>query len=149
MPVSERVAYRERLVLPVSWALLVLAVAGLAAAELHSGAGGWHAVLPYAVLLPVAVLALVLVSRQEIRVEAGVLHVPGARAPLSAFGTPEVLESEALRLWLGPNADAAAWIAVRPWLRSAVRLPVTDPEDDTPYWVVGTRRPVALVAALS
>jgi hypothetical protein len=147
--VPDRAAYRERLALPVSWALLLLAVAGLAAAELHSGAGGWRAMVPYAVLLPLAVLTLVLVSRREIRVEAGVLHVPGARAPLSAFGTPEVLEREALRLWLGPNADAAAWVAVRPWLRTAVRLPVTDPEDDTPYWIVGTRRPVALLAALS
>ncbi|MDP9182948.1 MAG: DUF3093 domain-containing protein, partial [Actinomycetota bacterium] len=101
------------------------------------------------VLPPLTALGLALLSRRQIRVEDGVLHVPGARAPVTAFGTPEVLEREALRLWLGPHADAAAWVAVRPWQRTAVRLPVTDPEDDTPYWVVGTRRPVALLAALA
>jgi hypothetical protein len=147
--VPARAVYRERLAVPLSWALLVLVTVGLAAAELHGGSHGWRAVVPYATLLPPAVLALALLSRREIRVVDGVLHVPGARAPLSAFGPPEVLERDALRLWLGPNADAAAWVAVRPWLRTAVRLPVTDPDDDTPYWVVGTRRPVALLAALS
>lgn len=134
---------------PVSWAIVTLAIAVLAAAELHGGAEGWRSVVPYAVLPPLTALGLVLLSRRQIRVEEGVLHVPGARAPVTAFGTAEVLEREALRLWLGPNADAAAWVAVRPWQRTALRLPVTDPEDDTPYWVVGTRRPVALLAALS
>ncbi len=157
MGVSDRAAaappdaprYRERFVIPLRWALPVLIVAGLAAAELHGGADGLRAVLPYALVPPVAVIALVLVSRREIRVEDGLVHVPGARAPLSAFGPPELLEGPDLRRWLGPQADATAWVAVRPWHRSAVRLPVVDPEDDTPYWIIGTRRPLALLAALS
>jgi len=136
-------------VVPVWWVLTGLVVAGLAAAELHSGAHGLRAVLPYAVLLPLTVVGLVLLSRRQIRVEDGVLHVPGARAPLTAFGPPEVLEGQSLRLWRGPNADARAWVRVPAWSRSAVRLPVVDPEDDTPYWLVGTRRPGALVAALT
>ena len=143
------VTYAERLRVPAWWAVTGLVVALLAAAELHSGAGGWRAVVPYAVLPPLTALALVRLSVREVRVEDGVLHVPGARAPLTAFGPPEVLEGEALRLWMGPHADASAWVAVRPWLRQAVRLPVTDPDDDTPYWLVGTRRPVALVSALA
>jgi hypothetical protein len=147
--VPSRAAYRERLVVPVWWVLGTLALAGIAAAELHGGAGGARAVLPYAVLLPLAALLLVLLSRPEVRVEDGVLHVPGARAPLSAFGPAEVLQGAALRAWMGPRADPAAWVRVRPWLHTAVRLPVVDPEDDTPYWIVGTRRPVALAAALS
>lgn len=142
-------SYRERLVVPAWWAATALVVAGLAAAELHGGAGGWRKVVPYLVVPPVTLLALAFLSRRQIRVEDLVLHVPGARAPLDAFGPPEVLEGEALRLWLGPNADAGAWVAVPAWARSAVRLPVVDPEDDTPYWLVGTRRPGALVDALA
>lgn len=135
--------------MPVWWVLAALALAGLAAAEIHSGAGGWRAVVPYAVLLPLALLALVPMSRRQIRVEDGVLHVPGARAPLTVFGPPEVVEGQALRLWLGPNADTAAWVVVPSWARAAVRLPVLDPDDDTPYWLVGTRRADALAAALT
>jgi hypothetical protein len=147
--VPEQPSYRERLVVPVWWVVAALAVAGLAAAELHGGAGGLRAVVPYVVLPPLAVAGLALLSRKQVRVEGGVLHVPGARAPLTAFGPPEVLDAASLRLWLGPNADATAWVAVPPWARTAVRLPVVDPEDDTPYWLVGTRRADALAAALT
>jgi hypothetical protein len=147
--VAEHPAYKERLVVPVWWVLAALTVAGLAAAELHSGAGGWRAVVPYVTLPPLALLAVAVLSRRQVRVADGVLHVPGARAPLSAFGPPEVLEGPALRLWLGPNADPSAWVAVPAWAKAAVRLPVTDPDDDTPYWLVGTRRADALAAALT
>jgi len=141
--------FRERYRVPVRGVLGVLVVVGFAAAELHGGAGGWRAVVPYAVLIPPAVLSLVLLSRGEVRVADGVLHVPGARAPLSAFGPPEVLEGPALRRVLGPESDQLAWVVVRPWHRAAVRLPVVDPEDDTPYWVVGSRRALALAEVLS
>jgi hypothetical protein len=141
--------FRERYVVPVRAVLGVLVVVGFAAAELHGGAGGWRAIVPYAVLVPPALLCLVLLSRGEVRVADGVLHVPGARAPLSAFGPPEVLEGPALRIALGPEADPRAWVVVRPWHKAAVRLPVVDPEDDTPYWVVGARQALALAEALS
>jgi hypothetical protein len=142
-------SYRERLVVPVWWAVAALGLAVLAAAEVHGGADGWRAVVPYVVLPPLALLALAGLSRKQVRVEDGVLHVPGARAPLSAFGPPEVLDADALRIWLGPNAEVTAWVAVPSWARSAVRLPVVDPEDDTPYWLVGTRRADALAAVLT
>jgi hypothetical protein len=141
--------FRERYVVPVRAVLGVMVVVGFAAAELHGGAGGWRAVVPYALLLPTAVLALVSLSRGEVRVADGVLHVPGARAPLSAFGPPEVLEGPALRRVLGPEADTLALVVMRPWHRTAVRLPVVDPADDTPYWVIGSRRALALAEALS
>jgi len=141
--------YDERLRLPVGWALGLLAGAGLSAASLHGGAGGARAVLPYVILLPAALVLVLLLSRPQVRVADGVLHVPGARAPLTAFGPPEVLEASELRLWMGPRADVRAWVATRPWLRTGVRLPVVDPEDETPYWIVGTRHPAALAEAVA
>jgi Protein of unknown function (DUF3093) len=45
-------------------------------------------------------------------------------------------------------ADPAAFVVSRPWLHTAVRLMVDDPADPTPYWVVGTRRPDRLLAAI-
>ena len=141
--------YRERLRLPVGYALALVGLAVLVAAWVSGGAGAARALLPYALLVPPALALVVVLSRREIRVEDGLLHVPGARAPLSAFGPPEVLDAAALRLWMGPRADTRAWVATRPWLTKGVRLPVIDPEDDTPYWLVGSRHPVALAEALS
>jgi hypothetical protein len=45
-------------------------------------------------------------------------------------------------------ADRNAFLVSRPWLHTAVRLMVTDPDDDTPYWIVGTRQPERLLAAV-
>lgn len=140
--------YRERLRVPVLWALVAVAVALVLAAEIHAGAEGWRSVVPYAVLPPLALLWAVLASRREVRVADGVLHVTGARAPLGAFGEPRVLDREALRRVLGPHADARAFVAVPSWVGTGVLLPVVDPGDDTPYWVVATRHPERLVAAV-
>lgn len=141
--------YTERLRVPLVWAAAALLVAVLLAAEVHGGAGGWRAWVPYAVLPPATLLGVVLASRRRVRLADGVLHVPGARAPVSAFGAPQVLDREALRRRRGPEADARAWVACPAWVKEAVLLAVTDPEDETPCWVVGTRRPEQLTAALA
>jgi hypothetical protein len=48
----------------------------------------------------------------------------------------------------GPLAEPRAYVATKPWLSGSVRVQVEDPEDDTPYWLVGTRDPARLTAAL-
>jgi len=140
--------YTERWVVPALWWPGALGLAGLVAAELHGGAPGTRAVLPYAVLLPLTVLLLAAGSRGQIHVANGVLHVPGARIPVSALDHGVVLDREALRQQTGPMADTRAFVVSRPWLHSAVRLTVSDPQDPTPYWVVGTRHPEQLLSAL-
>ena len=142
------VVYEERLVPPPWVWLAVLGVAGIAAVSLHGGAGGWRVVVPYAVLLPVALAYLVHLSRGRVRVADGVLHVPGARIPLDQLGGVTVLDREGTRRVRGPLADMRAHVATRGWLSQSVRVQVEDPEDDTPYWLIGTRHPHELAAAL-
>jgi hypothetical protein len=142
-------SFRERWIVPLIWWPCALGLATLVAAELHSGAPGTRAVLPYAVLLPLAVVLLAAGSRGSIRIDEGVLHVPGARIPIAQLANGVVLDRETFRIQTGPMADPDAFVVSRPWLHTAVRLTVNDPEDPTPYWVVGTRRPVELLAAIS
>jgi len=141
-------AYEERLVAPAWVWLAVLVVAGIAAASLHGGASGWRAVVPYALLLPLALGLLVRASRGEVRVADGVLHVPGARIPLDHIGGVTPLDREGTRRVRGPLAEPRAFVATRGWLTESVRVQVEDPEDDTPYWLIGTRHPRELAAAL-
>lgn len=141
-------SFKERLVAPAGWWVAGLVVAGFVAATVHSGASGWRAVTPYVLAPAVVLAALAAVSRHRVVVADGVLHVPGARAPLTAFGPAEVLDADGLRLWRGQRAHPWGFAAVQPWSRSGVLLPVVDPDDDTPYWLVATRRPVDLVVAL-
>jgi hypothetical protein len=142
------VTYEERWVVPWWWWPAALGLAGLVAAELHAGAPGSRAWLPYVVLLPLVLVLLAVGSRGRVRVVDAVLHVPGARIPLEHLGDAVALDREGLRRQTGPMADRDAFVVSRPWLHAAVRVMVTDPADDTPYWVIGSRNPERLLAAL-
>lgn len=143
-----RPVYRERWIVPLIWWPFAVGLATLVAAELHSGVPGIRASLPYAVLLPLSVVALAVGSRGAVTLSDGVLDVPGARIPIALLSAGVALDREAFRLQTGPMADPRAYVVSRPWLRTAVRLTVADPDDPTPYWVVGTRRPAELLAAM-
>ncbi|UNX53383.1 DUF3093 domain-containing protein [Georgenia sp. TF02-10] len=151
--------YTERL-LPGPGGLVVVALAGLACGVLALPIGGGAAALVVGVLGTLAVGAIVALSSPVVAVVAGGdpadggqaeelrLRAGGAVIPVGALGPGEVLDAEGLRQALGVSADARDWVCQRPWVRSAVRLPVTDPRDATPSWVVCTRRPAQLLAAL-
>jgi hypothetical protein len=49
----------------------------------------------------------------------------------------------------GPKADPAAHLLLRPYLKKAVYIGLADPADGVPYWLVATRRPTELAAALT
>jgi len=143
------VRFDEGRAAPPLWWVAALGLSVLLAAAVHSGAGGARAVLPY-VVVPALVLGwLALASRGRVRVVDDVLHVPGARIPLSFVGEVTPLDREGVRQVLGPLAEPRAFVTTRPWLAQAVRLQVQDLEDDTPYWLVGTRDPVRLAQVLA
>lgn len=138
----------ERLAVPLWWWPASLVLAALGGAWLHGGSGGWAVALPYAVLGGGALALLAGMSRARVRVRDGVLHVPGARVPLSVVGAVRPLDAEQTRRLRGPTADVRAHVATRAWLPRAVQVQIEDPEDDTPYWLVGTRRPERLAQVL-
>ncbi|MDD9207793.1 DUF3093 domain-containing protein [Georgenia sp. 10Sc9-8] len=152
-PAGQPRPYRERLV-PSAPVYLVVAVLGVSAALL---------VLPFstpgAVAAGVAVTAALVVAlvagSPVVKVEvpggdpaAAELHAGRARIPVSLLGRTEVLDADGVRRVMGTDADARAWVCHRPWVRTALRTEVVDPRDPTPYWLVSTRRPDQLHAAL-
>lgn len=147
VPVTD-VDYDERLTVPWWGWPAGLLLGGVLAAPVHGGAGGARAVVPYVVAAVVVVAVLVRVSRGRVQIAGGVLRVPGARAPLSVVGAVRALSPEQTRRLRGPQADLRAHVAARPWLRRAVQVRIEDPDDDTPYWLVGTARPDELTTAL-
>jgi hypothetical protein len=98
-----------------------------------------------------ALLALALASYGAARVVVAgrELNAGRARIGLEYLGPAEALDADATRRAMGTEADARAFLLVRPYLKRAVRVPVVDPADPTPYWLVGTRHPEALAAALN
>ena len=49
----------------------------------------------------------------------------------------------------GPGAHGLAWLSLRPWIDPVVKIEVSDPGDPTPYWLISSKNPEALLAALS
>lgn len=107
-----------------------------------------------AVFLAVTVTIAIVLGRTAERIAVTDGIDPGLRAGrafLEAWHVGEVteLDRDRSREVLGPGADARAFLAHRGWIPTAVRVEVLDPEDPTPYWLVSTRRPRELAAALT
>ncbi|MEU0153751.1 DUF3093 domain-containing protein [Micromonospora fulviviridis] len=147
-PVAAPPAYAERLGLPW-WAWPAgLALAGLLAAELWMGATGVRAWLPFVLLLPAAAATLWWLGRIRVTVHAGELRVDDAHLPVRFVADAVPLDAAGRREVLGVGSDPLAFVVQRPWVGGAVQVVLDDPDDPTPFWVVSTRRPVELAAAL-
>ncbi|MGW6652191.1 hypothetical protein AMK23_21325 [Streptomyces sp. CB02130] len=140
--------FDERLTAPRSWWFIAFGV-GVACALMLLPLG----TLPMLAGLVGGTAAAALVvsgyGSARIRVVAGSLVAGEARIPLSALGEPEVLDAEEARAWRTHKADARAFMLLRGYVGTAVRVEVTDPEDPTPYVYLSTRDPRGLAAALS
>ncbi len=140
--------YQERLWVPLRWwvqGTLLIATLWLA---LVVAVPGWLPWLLTGLALAgmaaafTAYAAEVVITQDELR--AGRAHID-----LRYVGETLALDAEQTRRIAGVDADARAFLVVRPYLGSSVRVEITDPADPAPYWLVSSRRPVELAEALS
>ncbi|MEV0318332.1 DUF3093 domain-containing protein [Streptomyces sp. NPDC050659] len=147
MTTPQALAYDERLTAPRAWRFIA-ALFGISMALVFLPFGLTAAVIA---LMAGSCLAGCWVSAQgstRIRVTADALVVDDARIPLNALGEPEVLHDEEARAWRTHKADLRAFMAMRSYLPSAVRVEVLDPDDPTPYVYLSSRTPERLAQAL-
>jgi hypothetical protein len=150
---TETVRYRERLSVPWWWWPPGLGLAAVIAYEVNLGIEGLPDWLPYAVLLPVAAVVLTWFGRAEVRVVGGPqddaqLWVGPAHVPVSVIERTGLVPKTAKSAALGRQLDPAAYVVHRAWVGTMVLLVLDDPDDPTPYWLVSTRHPDKVLAAL-
>jgi len=140
-------AFVERVAVPVRWwalaGLAVLALAAIAAA-----------LPPYLLVAIPALGAVALVvalhaSTLSVVVDEHGLRAGRANLPWSAIGAVRALDAESADALRSRDADPRAYLALRGYVATAVRVEVDDAADPTPYWYVSTRRPAELAAALA
>ncbi|HEY3563348.1 MAG TPA: DUF3093 domain-containing protein [Kribbella sp.] len=141
--------YRESLRVPVSWWLIAAAsvvtlfVIVAVPAGVIAGAivGGLAAVL----------LVSLFVRYGGARVEVDEQRLRAGRAQIDRahLGTVEALSGDAARHAFGRDCDPKAYLVLRSYLPGAVRVRITDPDDPAPYWLIATRHPDRLAAALN
>lgn len=145
--------YRERLWVPWWWTLPAAALAVLIALELGQGVPGVPAWVPYLVLLPVAAAVLLWFSKTEVRVVDGPageaeLWAGAAHLPVGVVARSAEVPRSAKSAALGRQLDPAAYVVHRAWIGPMVLVVLDDPDDPTPYWLVSTRHPDRVLAAL-
>lgn len=149
---SQTVLYRERLRVPWWWWPVGIGGSAVLAYEVNLGVRPLPDWLPYAVLAIAAAGVLMWLGRVEVRaVEtptgiellAGPAHLPAA--VITRSGTiPKAAKSAAL----GRQLDPAAYVLHRTWVGPMVLVVLDDPDDPTPYWLISTRHPERMLAAL-
>ena len=94
-------------------------------------------------------LALLTYGAARVTVDGGFLRAGRARIAGFHLGTSSALDPEAARRVSGAEADARAYLLLRPYLKRAVQVEITDPADPAPYWLISTRHPDELARALT
>ena len=139
----------ERLRVPLRWwvqTTMLVASMFLALVVALPALAAW---IITGILGALAALLLLSYGSARVRVADGVLHAGRAQIETRFLGAAEPLDKERTRAVAGVDADARAYLLLRPYLSRAVRVRVEDPRDPTPYWLISTRHPQRLAAALS
>lgn len=159
--------YLERLRTPWWWYLGAVAVSVLLGAEFGVAVSGWLAWVPFALLLPTSLLVVRRLSSGTVAVQDGTLRAGDRSLDLAELEQAIDLSPAELRRLVGRHSDPLAHTYIRSWigpgvqlvLRPAARAPDGPPARDgqappeparfpEPYWVVSSRHPDRLLAAL-
>ncbi|MBD8024085.1 DUF3093 domain-containing protein [Microbacterium gallinarum] len=138
--------YRERLG-PSLWVMVSAAVAGPMVALVFAPIDTTLALVIGAVV-GVAVVALLVAGSPVVAVEGGELRAGRAHIPVDLLGDPAVHVGEDARQQRGAGLDPRSWHVIRGGIDGLVVMPVSDPQDPTPAWVISSRTPDRLAAAV-
>jgi hypothetical protein len=81
-----------------------------------------------------------------IRVDHDQVRAGRARIDLNWVESMEIFRLADATRERGVGLDARAWLVIRPWIDPVVKITISDPQDPTPYWLVSSKNPEALVA---
>lgn len=141
-------SYRERLHVPWSWWLrgivVVLIVWWIFLVSTNT-------VISLVAALVTAAFVVALLSAYgsvEIKVTAEWIMAGKASIDRVFCGRAQIVDAAAFRDRMGPSANARAFTLTRPYVGQGVLVEIDDPRDSTPYWLLSSRNPHRLVAAL-
>lgn len=100
--------------------------------------------------VPGALVGLAVMAGMSATVEVTARELRAGRASiaLDGIGPVEVLDRAAMADLRGRGIDPRSYHCQRGWLAQGVRVPITDPADPTPYWLISSRRAAELADAL-
>ncbi len=143
---KQRADYRERLT-PSLWILASAAVIGPMASLVLAPLDPTAALVAGAAIGLLVIVGLVALS-PVVEVRDGVLRAGRARIDVKWLGDPLILRGEDARQARGPGLDRNSWLLIRGGIDGLAVIPLEDPDDPIGSWVVSTRTPDRLAAAI-
>lgn len=92
-----------------------------------------------AILLTLSTFYVAHTSRLTLEVSNTQLRVGKASIEKIYLGEALTLNRAEMRYHRGPGCDATAYLAIRFWIPTGIRIEIADPRDPTPYWLVSSK----------
>jgi hypothetical protein len=100
------------------------------------------------VLAVVTIWTLLIVRAPKIELSKLELKVGRVTILRNLLGEAEVITKSQIFLERGPKLDPGAHKVFQGSVKTAIKIPIADPEDPTPYWLISTRNPIELAELL-
>lgn len=147
--------YRERLYAPWWWYPVACFAAVLLGGEFIFVLPDSLVWLPVVLSLAGAIAVVRWISTAALEVTDGQLRAGSRRVPVDRIADMFALDYNQVRRLAGRQGDPSAFAFVRSWIGPGVQLvlrptgDLTDDRIEEPYWLLSTRRPDQLLAALA
>ncbi|MDN5854884.1 MAG: DUF3093 domain-containing protein [Actinomycetia bacterium] len=141
--------YAEVLRAPLSWWIAALGFAIVVWWVFVLAAPMAFAVGAGAVAFAAVGIVLWTYASARVAVGDGFVSACGARIEVAYCGDAVALNAGRTAAVHGPDADARAYLALRPYIATSVRLDIRDENDPTPYWLISSRHPQRLADAIT
>ena len=92
------------------------------------------------IFLTLLLVAIAVKSKSELLVTGGELIAGGAHIDLKYLGEVKSLNRDEMRLLRTRDADPAAFLAIKFWVSTGVKITLNDQRDPTPYWRVSCKK---------
>ena len=100
------------------------------------------------VIATITVIYLAFKMRSIISINQGELRFDNAHIEVKYIGNIKVLDAPAMKLLRTRDADPAAFLAIKFWTPTGVKIELKDPRDPTPYWLITSKRGEEIAALL-
>jgi hypothetical protein len=100
------------------------------------------------IVVGIAFVGLLIAGSPVVRVQDGVFRAGRAHIPVGLLAQAEALTGDEARHARGAGLHPRSWHVIRGGIDGIVVVRVTDPDDPAPTWVVSSRTPDRLAAAL-
>ena len=97
----------------------------------------------------IAIIYLAFAMRSTISFDGKELRIDRAHIDIQYLGDVKILDSAAMRLLRTRDADPAAYLAIKFWVPRGIKIVVEDQRDQTPYWLITSKRGEEIAALLN